>query len=112
MTSARDVLFDVLLPALVHRRFSAALLTLCRFSQEPMFLALTIAGVQTRFVSFESGDCRDYVAWRRADLGDKPEQTSIADGERRRLLGVLNAGDSRPRIVRSGNIYDAEEEKP
>jgi hypothetical protein len=107
MTSAREVLADVLLPALVYRRFSDALLTLCRFSYEPMRLALAIAGVRARFVPFESGDCRDYASWRRADLGDKPEQTCVAHGELPGLLAVLGEGVLPSRIVRSGNLYEA-----
>lgn len=90
MTSAQDILFDVLLPALEARRFSRALLTICRFSFEPIRLALAIAGVEAQLIPFVHGDCREYAIWRRADIGDKPEQTTLEQADVRELQETLS----------------------
>jgi hypothetical protein len=109
MTSAHDILHDVLLPALLHRRFRGAVLTMCRFSFEPMRLALAICGIEARLVPFQHGDCRDYSEWRRADTGDKPEQTYLDDSHLRELTATLSdAAQGAParRFQRVGNIYE------
>ncbi|MFB3828198.1 MAG: hypothetical protein ACE15B_15625 [Bryobacteraceae bacterium] len=109
MTSARDILNDVLLPALARRRFRSAVLTMCRFSFEPMRLALAICGIEARLVPFVHGDCRDYAAWRRADIGDKPEQTLLDGAGFRDLTSTLSAGAQdvpARRFERAGNIYE------
>lgn len=109
MTSAHDLLLDVLLPALRRRRFRSAVLTLCRYSFEPMSLALAICGIQARLVPFLHGDCRDYSAWRRADIGDKPEQTLLDETSlvdlTRTLSGAAQDTPAR-RFQRVGNIYE------
>ncbi|MBI4876062.1 MAG: hypothetical protein HY822_15605 [Acidobacteria bacterium] len=109
MTSARDVLRDVLLPTLRRRRFRGAVLTLCRYSFEPMRLALAICGIEARLVPFMHGDCRDYPAWRRADTGHKPEQTLLGETGLADLTGTLSAAaQDTParRFQRAGNIYE------
>jgi len=109
MTSAHDILHDVLLPALLHRRFRGAVLTMCRYSFEPMRLALAICGIEARLVPFLHGDCRDYSAWRRADTGDKPEQTYLDDSNLRELTATLSdaaPGAPTRRFQRVGNIYE------
>lgn len=109
MTSARDILHDVLLPALRRRRFRAAALALCRYSFEPIRLALSICGVEAILVPFAHGDCRDYAAWRRADLGIKPEQTSLDERDSSTLAAFLSApalpAAPAPRFRRAGNVY-------
>lgn len=109
MTSAHDVLHDVLLPALRRRRFRSAVLTLCRYSFEPMSLALAVCGIEARLVPFLHGDCRDYSAWRRADTGDKPEQTLLDEASLTDLTNTLSnaAQDTAARrFQRVGNIYE------
>lgn len=109
MTSAQDLLQDVLLPALEHGRFRSGLLTMCRYSFEPMSLALAICGVEARLIPFAHGDCRNYRAWREADLGRKPEQT-VLDEDESRLLSHLLDGCIRTaeagRPSRNGNLYE------
>ncbi|MBS1856140.1 MAG: hypothetical protein JST11_12295 [Acidobacteria bacterium] len=108
MTSARDILHDVLLPALRHRRFRSAVLAMCRYSFEPMRLALEICGIEARLFPFFHGDCRDYTTWRRADLGEKSEQTLLDESSLRDLAADLAAatGSSSVGFVRVGNIYE------
>lgn len=109
MTSARDILSDVLLPALSLRRFSSALLTMCRYSFEPMLLALAICRIEARLIPFLHGDCRDYAAWRRADTGDKPEQTLLDEAVLRELTSTLaGAGQENPAtgFRKAGNLYE------
>jgi hypothetical protein len=109
MTSAHDVLHDVLLPALLGRRFRRAVPTLCRYSFEPMRLALAICGIEARLVPFLHGDCRDYSAWRRADAGDKPERTLLDEASLVDLIGTLSgAAQHTPGrgFRRVGNLYE------
>jgi hypothetical protein len=109
MTSAQDILIDVLLPALEARRFNRALLTICRFSFEPIRLALAIAGVEAQLIPFVHGDCREYAAWRRADIGDKPEQTTLEQAGIRELQETLSSAaqdDSPPRFRRSAHLFE------
>lgn len=109
MTSARDLLHDVLLPALCRRRFRYAVLTLCRFSFEPMRLALAVCGVEARLFPFQDGDCRDYATWRRADIGDKPQQTFLDEATLATLLAEVThcPEEEHRQSVRSfGNLYE------
>jgi hypothetical protein len=108
MTSAHDILHDVLLPTLRRRRFRRAVMTICRFSFEPMRLALSICGIEARLVPFLHGDCRDYSSWRRADIGDKPEQTLLDETSLRDLISTPSAaqGTFAQRFHRVGNIYE------
>lgn len=110
MTSARDILHDVLLPAVARGRFRSAVLVMCRYSFEPMRLALAMCGIEARLFPFLQGDCRDYATWRRADTGDKPEQTALDAGTLAELTGTLAGGaqgTSALRFERAGNIYQA-----
>ena len=112
MTSAQDILFDVLLPALEARRFTHAVLTICRFSFEPIRLALAIAGVEAQLIPFVHGDCREYATWRRADIGDKPEQTALEQASLMELQETLSraAQDDPPhrRFRKTGNLFEPE----
>ena len=78
MTSARDILFDLYLPALANRTFATGLFVLCRYSLRPFAVGLLAAGIHGRMWPFETGDCRDYPTWLRADRGDKAERTGIS----------------------------------
>ena len=63
MTSARDILDDVYLPALRERRFTDGRFFLCRYSFQPFAAGMLAAGIRGRLVGFASGDCRDYRTW-------------------------------------------------
>jgi hypothetical protein len=86
MTSARDILFDLFVPALKRRRWSFGVFVLCRYSLRPFAVGLIGSGIRGRMIPFEKGDCRDYGTWLQADRGFKEEQTFVsrrsADGIR------------------------------
>jgi hypothetical protein len=77
MTSAQDILFDMLLPALQRHAFRDGVFAICPYSFEPFRSAMVICGMQGRLYPFESGDCRDWATWRLADDGSKDEQTLL-----------------------------------
>jgi hypothetical protein len=109
MTSAHDILHDLLLPGLLRRRYRSAVLAMCRYSFEPMRLALAICGIEACLVPFLHGDCRDFSAWRRADSGDKPEQTLFDEVCVRDLINTLaGAAQVAParEFRRVGNIHE------
>jgi hypothetical protein len=92
MTSAMDILLDVFAPALDHRRFSTGLFVLCRYSLRPFAFGLLATGISGWLFPFESGDCRDYRTWLRADRGTKDEQTEIHESSRRAIRRLLGHG--------------------
>lgn len=115
MTSARDILFDVYLPALQERRFTSGQFYLCRYSFRPFAAGLLASGIRSRLIAFGSGDCRDYVTWLKADVGVKAEQTVISEPGRQRPLarGDEVKGRSLPDAVinkRNGVFYPAPSE--
>lgn len=77
MTSAKDILLDLFLPALNEARFSSGLFVLCRYSLQPFAVGLLAGGVRGWMFPFEKGDCRDYKTWLQADRGSKDERTEI-----------------------------------
>jgi len=108
MTSAMDILEDVLLPALEKRRFRAALLALCRYSFAPIEIALALVGLDARLIPYAGGDCRDYRMWRQADRGIKEDQTRLETQDQEHILALLEAEKrtgSPLRLSRTGNIY-------
>jgi len=78
MTSAKDILYDMIIPSVKSEKFSKGLFCICKFSFEPFKIALSIAGIEAGLFSFESGDCRDYKTWLKADIGIKNEQTELS----------------------------------
>lgn len=60
MTSARDILFDVFLPAIKGSTAQPALFGFFRYSLEPFKIALYVADIYARLFTFESGSCQDY----------------------------------------------------
>lgn len=107
MTSARDILCDVFAPALDHGTFAAGAFALCRYSLRPFAVGLRAAGVRGWMWPFASGDCRDYAAWRRADNGDKPDQTEFAAADRQSFRDFLRAAaQAAPpaRFEKRGNV--------
>lgn len=108
MTSAQDILRDLLLPVLEEERFSHAILSLCRYSFDPFRIALSVVGLRAVLVPFESGDCRDYRSWRRADMGFKDDQTCFSGPDLAALMRAFpeEAGSTDPKpIVKRGNMF-------
>jgi hypothetical protein len=77
MTSARDILDDVYVPAVEAGRFPTGLFVLCRYSFKPFAMGVLASGMRARLVPLGQGDCRDYRTWLLADRGIKPEQTTM-----------------------------------
>jgi len=109
MTSARDILHGLLLPALREKRFSFALLGLCAYSMEPFKMALSVVGLEALIFPFKSGDCRDYRSWLQADTGVKEEQTDFEDGDIKRIQDILAENiilEKRPNsILKYGQVF-------
>jgi hypothetical protein len=95
MTSAKDILADLLLPAIKQDSFSQAALVLCSYSFEPFKIAMAVVGLQAGLVPLKGGDCQDYRSWRQADKGRKDERTEIAPQD----------------IDRIGSLFDTVREK-
>ena len=108
MTSARDILRDILLPALEEKRHTSAVLALCRYSFEPFQIALDLTGINGFLIEYAEGDCCDYSTWRRADKGHKIERTCLRTEDLDRLRSFLSTeGEDRsfPGAQRKRNIY-------
>jgi hypothetical protein len=89
MTSARDILDDVFVPAMRRCAFASGLFVLCRYSFGPFAFGLLASGMSGRLLPLEQGDCRDYRTWLLADRGTKDEQTTLGAevlGEAAKLL--------------------------
>ena len=97
MTSARDILYDVFVPALRDRRFTSALFLLCRYSFQPFALGMMVAGIRGSLHPFATGDCRDYRTWHRADGGIKGEQTAMSAPVRQMFRALLRPSSRNPR---------------
>jgi hypothetical protein len=108
MTSAKDILMDVFVPALRERRFSSGLFTLCRYSLRPFAVGLLASGIRGQMFPFERGDCADYSTWLQADRGVKHDQTFLSEQNRVTISGLLGDAakepDSTTRFNRQGNI--------
>jgi len=106
MTSARDILDDVYVPALESRRFTTGLFVLCRYSFKPFAVGLMASGIRARLVPLGQGDCRNYRTWLLADRGIKGEQTTVdataSADVAARLGGAPPVGPLR--VVRRGNV--------
>ena len=106
MTSARDILDDVFVPALESRRFTTGLFVLCRYSFKPFAVGLMASGIRARLVPLGQGDCRNYRTWLLADRGIKDEQTTVdataSADVAARLGGAPPVGPLR--VVRRGNV--------
>ena len=106
MTSARDILDDVYVPALEARQFETGVFVLCRYSFKPFAVGLLASGMRARMLPLELGDCRDYLTWLRADRGIKDEQTTLAGTAMASVAGLLGpAAPLQPLTVeRRGNV--------
>jgi hypothetical protein len=91
MTSAKDILFDVFVPALDRGRVSSGAFALCGYSVRPFAVGLLASGIRGWLFPFANGDCRDYKTWLLADRGIKDEQTALEAPKLRTLRGLLEA---------------------
>jgi hypothetical protein len=106
MTSARDILDDIFVPAMRRRAFASGLFVLCRYSFKPFAFGLLAAGMSGRLLPLEQGDFRDYRTWLLADRGIKHEQTAVGAAAMADAARQLPAGAS-PRAIRverRGNV--------
>jgi hypothetical protein len=100
MTSAKDILFDVFVPALDRGRFSSGPFALCGYSVRPFAVGLLASGMRGWLFPFANGDCRDYKTWLLADRGIKREQTTLEAPTRLTIGGLLeDAADGQPRAA-------------
>ena len=107
MTSAQNILFDIFEPALNKRKFSKGLFVLCRYSFRPFIIGMMASGIDGLLFPFESGDCRDYKTWVKADVGIKNEQTCIIEQNENRIKNFLKNKESSPVKIfkKNGNIF-------
>lgn len=110
MTSALDVLHDLMIPTIEEGRFKRVLLCLCPFSIQAITLPLLICGVQGYLIEYSSGNCRHYQEWLLADRGIKKEMTSLRPEAYGRILNLLDLRASMRglpfrRFQRGTNIY-------
>lgn len=109
MTSARDILYDLLLPSLEKKHFSEGIFALCRYSFDPFQIALCIAGVQGKLFPYEKNDCQDYPTWLLADVGIKEKQTEIDPANQQAIQRLLIQNSAAPALLRGaqkrGNIF-------
>ena len=89
MTSARDILNDVYVPALEDRRFPTGIFVLCRYSFKPFAFGLLASGMSAKLLPLDHGDCRDYRTWLLADRGVKDEQTTVGGTGMASVVGLL-----------------------
>lgn len=107
MTSAKDILHDIFLPSVKKGKYLKGLFCMCKYSFEPFKTALLISGIEACLFSFESGDCRDYKTWLRADKGIKDEQTTLSNTFVQSLENILSltSADRNLKFRKSGNIF-------
>ena len=109
MTSARDILDDVYVPAIESRRFPTGLFVLCRYSFRPFAVGLRASGMSARMVPLGQGDCRDYRTWLLADRGLKLERTTVDGAAMADVASLTSAAAGAPaaRVERRGNVLYA-----
>lgn len=109
MTSAKDILEDLFLPTINSKKYTTALLGLCQYSFEPFKMALSISGIEAFLFPFETGDCEDYRAWRKADKGIKDTQTQLRKLDLEKIDALLQTSEQNASLdlkyTKSGNIF-------
>ena len=109
MTSARDILYDLILPSLEKKQFTQGVFVICRYSFEPFNMALLIAGVTAQLFPFEKNDCQDYPTWLLADVGIKELQTEVNSQDVNLIQDLfvpINQIDlQRHHFLKNGNIF-------
>jgi hypothetical protein len=106
MTSARDILDDVYVPALEDKRFPTGIFVLCRYSFKPFAFGLLASGMSAKLWPLDQGDCRDYRTWLLADRGVKDEQTTVDGTGLASVAGLLGraAPSQVVTVERRGNV--------
>jgi hypothetical protein len=112
MTSAKEILLDVFVPALDKGRFSSGLFVLCRYSLRPFAVGLLASGMRGGLFPFERGDCRDYKTWLKADRGNKEEQTEIGEPIQKSIRELLGDAAKEPspaaQFEKRSNVFYAQ----
>ena len=70
MTSARDIAMDFLIPQISSGKFPSSILLLCPYSIQAIIPPLLICNINMFLMAYNSGYCRDYQEWLRADKLD------------------------------------------
>jgi len=113
MTSAKDIARDFLLPQIKKGSFSTAVLLLCPYSVQAILPALFICDIKAFLLAYDTGYCKDYEEWRRADLGQKEERTNLGTDSWAILLDLFDrSGESVlpfHSFRREGNIFYPEQ---
>lgn len=78
MTSAADIARDILIPSLNRQKYKYGLFFLCPYSSEAFLFPLFTCRIEAFLIRYQSGNCEDYDDFIAADVGDKPQQTSIS----------------------------------
>jgi hypothetical protein len=109
MTSAKDIAKDFLLPQIDSGKFPTAFLLLCPYSVQAILPSLLICGIDAYLVAYDSGYCKDYKEWRKADLGDKQDRTTLSRESMGKLLSLIGHADTAEipaaSFRREGNIF-------
>ena len=107
MTSANDILYDIIQPSVETGKYLKGLFCMCKYSFEPFKIALLISGIEACLYSFESGDCRDYKTWLKADTGIKDEQTTLSNTFIKSVENILSltSSDRNIKFKKVGNIF-------
>ena len=109
MTSAKDILFDIFLPAIETQKFNKGLFGLCRYSFEPFKIGLLISGIDAYLFPYKSGDCQDYKTWLLADIGIKDDQTKFhskdLDSIKKILTSSAELDSASFKFEKIGNIF-------
>ncbi|UCH13103.1 MAG: hypothetical protein JSV22_08285 [Bacteroidales bacterium] len=107
MTSAKDILFDIIQPSVRSEKFQKGLFYMCNYSFEPFKIALSISGIDACLYSFDAGDCKDYKSWLRADIGIKNEQTTLHKTVKRSIESNLSVSSTFGNTIfkKAGNIF-------
>jgi hypothetical protein len=115
MTSAKDIAIDFLLPQINKGLFPSAILLLCPYSVQAILPSLFICGIDAYLLAYESGSCKDYKEWRLADLGTKPDRTTLSHESSGKLFDLLDQTDiiqtSPQSLRRQGNIFFSDLQK-
>ena len=93
----------------MHIGYPFAILLLCPYSVQAILIALFICGMDSFLLAYDSGFCRNYKEWRKADLGDKSEITQLHPSSWEKLLAVMEKFDRskfrNQKFRREGNIF-------
>lgn len=109
MTSAKDIVRSFLIPQIISRKFPSAILLLCPYSVQAIIPSLFICDTDMFLMAYNSGYCRNYQEWLKADRGNKEEMTILNKASWEKLLDLLSkSGSPEPQFRhfrREGNIF-------